>query len=163
MPRVENGRRPAGYYFRARTRAGERQLPMLADEQFEELTVVNQVRAQVRQWRAAGYPGATPVTRQLLAHWTQPEREQRLFFCQLEVAETIIWPALPQRLADRHAQPASRTGQSTPRPTAGARPSATGARWGTGCSITARGRAASKRCWPAARRTTGANSQQFQM
>jgi type III restriction enzyme len=91
MPRVENGRRPAGYYFRARARANERQLSMLSDEQFEELAVVNQVRQLVRAWRAAGYPGATPVTRQLLAHWTQPERERRLFFCQLEVAETVIW------------------------------------------------------------------------
>jgi type III restriction enzyme len=91
MPRVENGRRPAGYYFRARARANERQLSMLSDEQFEELAVVNQVRQQVRAWRAAGYPGATPVTRQLLAHWTQPERERRLFFCQLEAAETVIW------------------------------------------------------------------------
>ena len=91
MPRVENGRRPAGYYFRARARANERQLSMLSDEQFEELAVVNQVRQQVRAWRAAGYPGATPVTRQLLDHWTQPERERRLFFCQLEAAETVIW------------------------------------------------------------------------
>ncbi len=45
---------------------------MLSDEQFEELAVVNQVRQQVRAWRAAGYPGATPVTRQLSAHWTHP-------------------------------------------------------------------------------------------
>lgn len=37
MPRVENGRRPAGYYFRARARADERQLSMLSDEQFESL------------------------------------------------------------------------------------------------------------------------------
>jgi type III restriction enzyme len=33
MPRVENGRRPAGYYFRARARANEHQLSMLSDEQ----------------------------------------------------------------------------------------------------------------------------------
>ena len=72
MPRVENGRRPAGYYFRARARANERQLSMLSDEQFEELGVVNQIRQQVRAWREAGYPGATPVTRQLLAHWAPP-------------------------------------------------------------------------------------------
>jgi len=91
MPRVENGRRPAGYYFRARARANERQLSMLSDEQFEELAVVNRIRGQVRQWRAAGYGGVTPVTRQLLAHWNHPDRERRLFFCQLEAAETVIW------------------------------------------------------------------------
>jgi hypothetical protein len=47
MPRVENGRWPAGYYFRARARANERQLSLLSDEQFEELGVVNQIRRQV--------------------------------------------------------------------------------------------------------------------
>lgn len=91
MPRIENGRRRAGYYFRARARAGERQLSFLSDEQFDELGLVNRIRAQVRDWRAAGYPGATPVTRQLLAHWNNPDRERRLFFCQLEAAETVIW------------------------------------------------------------------------
>lgn len=33
----------------------------------------------------------TPVTRQLLNHWNNPERERNLFFCQREAAETLIW------------------------------------------------------------------------
>ena len=38
-PRVENGRRPAGYYFRAR--ANERKLSMLSHEQFERLCQIS--------------------------------------------------------------------------------------------------------------------------
>jgi len=91
MPRVENGRRRAGYYFRARTRADERQLSFLSDEQFEELGVVNLIRQRVREWRESGYAGATPVSKQLLAHWRRADRERRLFFCQIEAAETLIW------------------------------------------------------------------------
>nr|MBA2633454.1 DEAD/DEAH box helicase family protein [Chloroflexota bacterium] len=42
-------------------------------------------------WREAGYPGATRTTLDLLRHWTRPDRDRRLFFCQLEAAETAIW------------------------------------------------------------------------
>jgi type III restriction enzyme len=40
-----------------------------------------------------GYPGATAVTDELLRHWSRPEREgnSRLFFCQREAAETVIF------------------------------------------------------------------------
>jgi type III restriction enzyme len=33
----------------------------------------------------------TPITRQLLQHWNNPERERKLFFCQREATETLIW------------------------------------------------------------------------
>jgi type III restriction enzyme len=33
----------------------------------------------------------TPITRQLLNYWNNPERERKLFFCQREAAETLIW------------------------------------------------------------------------
>ncbi len=91
QPYVQNGRRRAGYYLKARTRADERQLSLMAEEEFVELEVVNLIRQRVKQWREEGYPGVTPVTRRLLSHWNRPERERRLFFCQLEAAETIIW------------------------------------------------------------------------
>ncbi len=45
------------------------------------------------QWRGSRYPGVTGVTRKLLEHWQDPEerRDRRLFFCQLEAIETLIW------------------------------------------------------------------------
>ena len=47
-----------------------------------------------RAGRAAGGSGLArrhPATRALLDHWTDPERERRLFFCQIEALETVIY------------------------------------------------------------------------
>ena len=81
-------RRPSGYTPGLRTRGG--QTSMLEDE-YVELPIVNEIRGHVRRWREAGYPGATRTTLDLLRHWQRPERDRRLFFCQLEAAETAIW------------------------------------------------------------------------
>ena len=58
---------------------------------FVDLPQVNRIRARVAAWQAAGYPGVTSATKRLLDHWRDPEREQKLFFCQLEAIETLIW------------------------------------------------------------------------
>jgi type III restriction enzyme len=88
QPVLKPGRRPAGYYLKARTRGP--QLAML-EEEFVPLDLVNTIRERVRAWRDRDHPGVTPITRQLLNHWNNPERERRLFFCQREAAETLIW------------------------------------------------------------------------
>jgi type III restriction enzyme len=88
QPVLKPGRRPAGYYLKARTR--DPQLAML-EEEFVPLDLVNTIRERVRAWHGRGYPGVTPITRQLLNHWNNPERERKLFFCQREAVETIIW------------------------------------------------------------------------
>ncbi len=85
---LKDGRRPAGYYLKARTRGP--QMAML-EEEFVPLDLVNTIRERVRTWREQGYPGVTPITRQLLNHWNNPDRERKLFFCQREAAETLIW------------------------------------------------------------------------
>ncbi len=91
LPVKAPGRRPAHYYFRSRRRVDAAQTSMFAEEEMVELGEVNKIRDQVRKWREGGYKGTSQVTRQLLRHWTAPERERRLFFCQIEAAETIIW------------------------------------------------------------------------
>jgi type III restriction enzyme len=88
QPVLKEGRRPAGYYLKARTRGP--QMAML-EEEFVPLDLVNTIRERVKAWRERGYPGVTPITRQILQHWNNPERERRLFFCQREAAETLIW------------------------------------------------------------------------
>jgi len=90
QPRLNPGRRPSGYYFAARTTP---KIKPLAEEEFVEIQHVNQIRERVRQWREQGFPGTTRITRELLIHWNDPEREgrKRLFFCEKEAAETIIW------------------------------------------------------------------------
>lgn len=52
---------------------------------------INQVRSLVSYWRAQGHPGVTPATRDLLGYWTDPTREKRLFFCQIEALEAAIY------------------------------------------------------------------------
>src|SRR3954447_25373024 len=52
---------------------------------------VNRIRERVKHWREGEYQGITQVTRKLLQHWTDPERENKLFFCQVEALETLIY------------------------------------------------------------------------
>jgi type III restriction enzyme len=87
-PVLKEGRRPAGYYFRTRTHAA--QMAMF-EEEFIPLDLVNTIRLRVKNWREQDYPGVTSVTRQLLKHWNNPNRDRKLFFCQREAAETLIW------------------------------------------------------------------------
>ncbi|MBM3187422.1 MAG: hypothetical protein FJZ90_01725 [Chloroflexi bacterium] len=89
-PRVVPGRRPAGYYYRVR-RSATQQLSYLAEEQREDLAGVNALREDIKRWRASGYEGATEVSKKLLRYWRREGRSPRLFFCQLEAAETIIF------------------------------------------------------------------------
>lgn len=84
------GRRAASYWFRSeRTSSG--QLSAFAQEESDPLELVNALRDDVRRWRASQWEGATPVTKQLLRHWTRTDRSRRLFFCQVEAVETIIY------------------------------------------------------------------------
>ncbi len=84
------GRRAASYWFRSeRTSSG--QLSAFAQEESDPLELVNALRDDVRRWRASEWEGATPVTKQLLRHWTRTDRARRLFFCQIEAVETIIY------------------------------------------------------------------------
>jgi type III restriction enzyme len=89
---VAEGRRPASYWFKTQ-RVYSQQLALtgFAEEEREDLPLVNALREDVRRWRKSGYEGATQITRELLAHWARPDRPRRLFFCQLEAAETMIF------------------------------------------------------------------------
>ena len=52
---------------------------------------INRLRADVDAWRSTGYPGVTPTTLRLLRHWSDPARENRVFFAQREAVETAIY------------------------------------------------------------------------
>lgn len=86
------GRRPASYWFRSE-RTGSSQLSLFAEEQRDDLPLVNKLRDDVSRWRASGYEGATTVTKELLRFWSRADRPRRLFFCQLEAVETIVYLA----------------------------------------------------------------------
>jgi len=87
VPELRPGRRPAFYYYRPPGEAaGDHGDAGIAIE----LKLVNRIRERLRQWREAGWPGASRVTRELLEYWQRDGRRQRLFFAQLEAAQTII-------------------------------------------------------------------------
>jgi len=86
---LKEGRRPAGYVI-----ASERSKSFDDPGHFIEIALVNTIRSRVADWRDAGYPGVTGITKRLLEHWCNTEeRENRFFFCQLEAIETLIWLA----------------------------------------------------------------------
>ena len=86
------GRRDAGYWYKTQP-TGNQQLQLFQEEERADLELVNKLRDDVRRWRAANYRNATNVTRELLRHWTREDKERRLFFCQREAVETIIYIA----------------------------------------------------------------------
>jgi type III restriction enzyme len=94
QPRLAEDRRPAGFFIAQRTRDNSSPVAaeqlMLYDEQ-SGLVPVNEIRRRVKEWRRSGYPGTTKITQDLLRHWNDPNRERKLFFCQREAAETLIW------------------------------------------------------------------------
>lgn len=64
----------------------------LTGERREKNSLINDIRCDVDKWRASGhYDGATPITRKLLQHWAEAERENRVIFAQREAAETAIF------------------------------------------------------------------------
>ena len=86
------GRRDAGYWYKTQ-RTGSQQLRLFQEEERDDLPLVNALRNDVRRWRASNYRNATVVTRELLRHWVRADKERRLFFCQREAVETIIYIA----------------------------------------------------------------------
>ncbi|HEV3005031.1 MAG TPA: hypothetical protein VGX78_11250, partial [Pirellulales bacterium] len=89
VPERRPGRRKAMYYYRD---------PRVTPDQFGrqptttiELLLVSRIRRQVSAWRSEGYPGASRTTLDLIAWWRREGRNSRLFFAQLEAAETIIF------------------------------------------------------------------------
>lgn len=99
---LKEGRRPAGY-----TIASEASKSFDDPGIFKELSLVNRIRPRVKTWHEGGYPGVTGITKRLLEHWNDPEqRELKLFFCQLEAIETLIWLT--------EAPPADRVGIEIP-------------------------------------------------
>jgi type III restriction enzyme len=86
------GRRPAEYWYRTKSN-GRGQSQFEFAEGREPLVIVNQLRADVAHWRSLNYEGVTPITRELLQHWKITDRSRRLFFCQIEAVETVIYLA----------------------------------------------------------------------
>ncbi len=95
---VAEGRRTSSYFIPIAQprKKGQKQLEFDTEwtrDRIQENKLVNDVRRRVGMWRKGGYPGVTPTTARLLAYWNNPEREKKLFFCQIEALETAIYLA----------------------------------------------------------------------
>jgi type III restriction enzyme len=87
----ESGRRSAGY-----VRASESSRAFDDPGEFVPLALANKIRPRVKAWRehsTNAHAGVTGITKRLLEHWQDPEQREnrRLFYCQLEAIETLIW------------------------------------------------------------------------
>ena len=89
-------RRPSSYFIpiaQPKKKGKDRQLTIegWTEDRIETNKTVNDIRQRVRLWREGGYPDVTRTTARLLEHWRDPERSRRLFFCQIEALETLIY------------------------------------------------------------------------
>jgi type III restriction enzyme len=90
---IDAGRRGSSYFLPIAT-PKKKAAPGLFDtieEKKAESGHVNRIRQLVKTWRDLGWPDITPVTRVLFEHWHAEDRFRRLFFCQLEAVETLIF------------------------------------------------------------------------
>lgn len=91
-----DGRRTSSYFvpIAKPKKKGAKQLQFdtgWTQDRIEENKLVNDIRRRVALWRKGGYVGVTPTTARLITYWTDPNRENKLFFCQNEALETAIY------------------------------------------------------------------------
>src|SRR5215217_7606802 len=85
-----DGRRSSSYFMpipKAKKKGGQLAFDEWTGDRIEENRLINQIRDRIGRWRDPGWTGVTPTTRSLLEHWTNPERERPLFFCQIGVGD----------------------------------------------------------------------------
>jgi len=90
VPERRPGRRFAHYFYRD-PRSATKESAETDVGTMIELKIVTRIRERLAAWRAAGYPGASRTTLELLAYWSREGRKQPLFFAQREAAETVIF------------------------------------------------------------------------
>src|SRR6266511_2460418 len=84
---IAEGRRPSSYFIPIpppKKRTPQTALPgTWVGERVRENEFTNNVRQRVTGWWEGGYTGLTATSRRLFEHWRDPDRERRLFFCQV--------------------------------------------------------------------------------
>ena len=119
---IADGRRTSSYFvpIAKSKKRGSKQLQFDTEwtqDRIEENKLVNDIRRRVVLWRKGGYVGVTPTTARLIAYWTDPNREKKLFFCQNEALETAIYIAeVAKKYGDAWIENAIREGNDTSNP-----------------------------------------------
>jgi type III restriction enzyme len=91
-------RRPSSFYIpvpRAKTKQKQFDLNIAegayGSELQKENEFINKIRAKVKEWQKKDYLGLTKTSRDLLLYWKDETRENKLFFCQIEALETLMY------------------------------------------------------------------------
>ena len=119
---IVDGRRTSSYFVPIARPKKKRSTQLQFDtewtqDRIEENKLVNDIRRRVILWRKGGYVGVTPTTARLIAYWTDPNREKKLFFCQIEGLETAIYIAeVAKKYGDSWIENAIRAGNETSNP-----------------------------------------------
>ncbi len=119
---IIDGRRTSSYFvpIAKPKKMGSKQLQFDTEwtqDRIEENKLVNDIRRRVAMWRKGGYVGVTPTTARLIAYWTDPAREKKLFFCQNEALETAIYVAeVAKKYGDAWIENAIRDANDTSNP-----------------------------------------------
>ena len=119
---IVDGRRTSSYFvpIAKPKKEGSKQLQFDTEwtqDRIEENKLVNDIRRRAALWRTGGYVGVTPTTARLIAYWTDPNREKKLFFCQNEALETAIYIAeVAKKYGDAWIENAIRDGNDTSNP-----------------------------------------------
>ncbi|MCV7407955.1 BPTD_3080 family restriction endonuclease [Mycobacterium marseillense] len=96
---IKDGRRPSESFIPiAKAKKGGKPAQQeidfdLTGERRQRNSLINDLRRDVDLWRQRGYERVTPISRKLLQHWADADRENRVLFCQREAAETVIFLA----------------------------------------------------------------------
>lgn len=94
---IAETRRISSYFIpvpRPKKKSKQQQLSFTTEwkeDRLKENEFINHVRTRVAKWKRGGYLGITKTASRLLEYWQRPEREIRLFFCQIEALETLIY------------------------------------------------------------------------
>jgi type III restriction enzyme len=97
---IKGGRRPSESWIPiAEAKKNKKGAPVqetidfdVTGERRERNELINEIRRDVAKWRSDGrYGGVTPITRKLLQHWADKDRENRVIFAQRDAAETAIF------------------------------------------------------------------------
>ncbi|HVS34518.1 MAG TPA: DEAD/DEAH box helicase family protein, partial [Gemmataceae bacterium] len=92
---IVEGRRPSSYFIPIATPRKKGKQASLesqwTQDRARENDDINFIRSRVALWRDRGRTEITPVSRNLLEYWTRPDREKKLFFCQIDALETLIY------------------------------------------------------------------------
>ena len=52
---------------------------------------INKIRGRIKEWGMLDYPGLTKTSRDLLFYWKDENRDNKLFFSQIEALETLMY------------------------------------------------------------------------